>query len=181
MVLVFLANGFEDTEAIGTIDILKRAGLNVMTVSINDTVGVSSTHNTRIYADITTAHIDPESDAVELVVLPGGMPGALNLSNNETVKKAVLSAYSKGKLIGAICAAPFVFGELGLLEGKKATCYPGFEAKLKGAEVVKEKVVEDGNIVTAAGMGATFDFGLKLVEKLCGKEKAEEIKTGIIY
>lgn len=181
MVYVFLANGFEDTEAIATVDILKRAGLAVQTVSINDSVGVSSSHNLRVYADITTEYIDPLSDAIEAIVLPGGLPGALNLYNNEIVKKATLNAYNKGKLIAAICAAPFAFGKWGLLKGRKACCYPGKEEDLLGAEVLYDKVVVDGNIITSRGMGATLEFALEIVTKLCGKETSDSIKSGIIY
>ena len=178
MILVFLANGFEEIEALTPVDMLRRAGSDVKTVSITDSKTVTGSHGIPVEADLTIKEIP--SEIPELVILPGGMPGAKNLRASETVCNTVINANKSGKYIAAICAAPFIFGQLGLLEGKKATCYPGFENELKGAKVSKKHVVTDGNIITAAGMGAALEFSAALIEVLFGKEKANSILKSII-
>jgi len=164
---MFFADGFEETEAIAPLDIMRRAGLDVVTVSLNASNEVTGSHGIRYTADITASGLDV-TKVYEAVVLPGGMPGTLNLGKSAAVKEVLLRCANAGSVIAAICAAPSVLGGLGLLKGKKAVCYPGFEDKLDGAEVVDAKVVTDGNVVTAKAMGAAYDFGLALVDAICG-------------
>lgn len=177
MIYEFLADGFEEVEALAPLDMLRRAGKEVRTVSIKSSKQVTGSHGITVTADITLKEIDV---LPELVILPGGMPGAKNLRECKEVCKCVTDTYENGGYIGAICAAPFIFGELGLLKGKRATCYPGFEKSLIGATVEGEKVVRDGKIITAAGMGAALLFGKELVSALCGAEAAEKIMKAII-
>ena len=164
--IVFLANGFEEMEATGTVDILRRGGIDTKTVSITDDRKVIGAHNMEYTADA--------------MILPGGMPGASNLNNSEPVKEALLQQYREGRIVAAICAAPMVLGGLGLLKGRKATCYPGFEPKLIGATVTGEAVEVDGNVVTGRGPGLVFNFGLALVSVLKGDAVAEEVAAGLL-
>ncbi len=178
MIYVFLANGFEETEAIAPIDLLRRKGSEVITVA----VGVSGTkvvgsHGIAVEADINEADIKFEN--IEMTVLPGGLPGADNLYASETVRRALEFTYKNGGYLAAICAAPYILGQLGYLNGKKATCYPGFEEKLTGAEKVSSAVAVDGKIITAEGMGAAVDFGLALVSVLHGKESADALASAV--
>ena len=161
--IVFLANGFEEMEATGTVDILRRGGIDTKTVSITDDRKVIGAHNMEYTADATFTEIDL-SDA-DALILPGGMPGASNLNNSEPVKEVLLQQYREGRIVAAICAAPMVLGGLGLLKGRKATCYPGFEPKLIGATVTGEAVEVDGNVVTGRGPGLVFNFGLAFHKK----------------
>ena len=172
---IFLADGFEETEALCPWDLLLRAGVPVRLVSINRDEYVTGTHGLRVRADLTAASLgEPEGDIC--VVLPGGMPGAANLDRDATVDKFVAHAAKHGHL-GAICAAPFVLGVRGLLRGKEATCFPGFEDKLSGAVLSGKKAVTDGNVTTARGMGAAFEFGCELIRALCGPEAAEKVSA----
>jgi 4-methyl-5(b-hydroxyethyl)-thiazole monophosphate biosynthesis len=177
-VAVFLAQGFEEIEALSIIDILRRAGVEVTTVSITTYNMVRGAHNVKVDADEVFEYVD--FSEMDMLVLPGGMPGAKNLNNSEDVRKWLKTFASEGKEIAAICAAPMVLGDLGLLEGKNATCYPGFEAELIGANVTGESVVVDGNITTGKGPGLAFAFALALVEKLCGVEKRNEVASGLL-
>ena len=147
MVYVFLANGFEEIEALGTVDILRRCGLDVKTVSISDSLEVLGTHGIKVFADVLTS--DVSYDDLDAIVLPGGLPGADNLENCSFVTDLVKKANADGKIVSAICAAPKILGAAGILTGVKATCYPGFEDKLIGAKVAKHHVVADKNIITA--------------------------------
>ena len=166
MVYVFLANGFEECEALVPVDILRRGGIKVSTVGVGG-------------SEITGAH--GKSD-MQAVILPGGMPGTLNLEKSAAVQNALDYAAERGLIIGAICAAPSVLGHKGLLKGKKATCFPGFEKDLIGAEFKEVPAQRDGNIVTACGAGAAFDFGFLLLETLSGdKAAAEELKKTMLY
>ena len=176
--IVFLANGFEEMEATGTVDILRRGGIDTKTVSITDDRKVIGAHNMEYTADATFTEIDL-SDA-DALILPGGMPGASNLNNSEPVKEVLLQQYREGRIVAAICAAPMVLGGLGLLKGRKATCYPGFEPKLIGATVTGEAVEVDGNVVTGRGPGLVFNFGLALVSVLKGDAVAEEVAAGLL-
>lgn len=178
MIYVFLANGFEETEAIAPIDLLRRAGKDVVTVGVGGDV-ISGSHGIKITADTSTDKITLD-DTLEMAVLPGGMPGTLNLEADETVQKTLDYCTENGKFIGAICAAPSILGHKGILKGKKAVCYPGFESHLEGAETLEVPVVCDGNIITSRGAGTAVDFGLKLIEVLVSKEKSDEIKASII-
>lgn len=177
-VALFLANGFEEIEALGTIDILRRAQIHVMTVSITDENIVIGAHNIPVNADTTFKKAD-FSD-ISMLVLPGGMPGAKNLNEHEGLRKLLKEFNSNKKHIAAICAAPMVFGDLGFLNGKKATCYPGFESKLIGAKVTEDSIVVDGNITTGKGPGLVFDFALKLVEQISGIQTRWEVQKGLL-
>lgn len=177
-VIVFLADGFEEIEGLTVVDLLRRAGVVVTTVSIKEDNKVVGAHNIPVLADITLSKADFET--ADMLVLPGGMPGTLHLGNCDMVTKKCLEFFQSGKEVAAICAAPSVLGDLGILEGKRCTCYPGFEERLKGI-VSSNSVESDGNITTSRGMGTAIPFVLKLIEKLVSKEKAEEIKTSIIY
>lgn len=177
MIYVFLADGFEETEAIAPIDMLRRAEKDVVTVGIKND-GVRSAHGIPVLCDITDMQVELD-ERVEMIVLPGGMPGTLNLEGNAVVQAAIDYCAQHNVPIGAICAAPSILGKKGLLSGRKATCFPGFEKYLVGAELSDEKVVTDGNITTAAGAGCAVEFGLRLVEVLCGADESRHIRESI--
>ncbi len=177
-VALFLANGFEEIEALATVDILRRAQIPVETVSISDTKTVTGAHNVTVIADTTFQQAD-FSD-VEVLILPGGMPGTKNLNEHEGLKELITKFNGEGKQIAAICAAPMVLGGLGLLNDKRATCYPGFEAELTGAQATGENVVVDGNITTGRGPGLAFDFALRLVEQIAGLKTRQEVQNGLL-
>lgn len=179
MVYMMLADGFEEAEAICPLDILLRAGIDIKTVSIGSSLTVTGTHGIEIKADMLIRDITGERP--EMIILPGGMPGASNLEKCDILKNMLLEANSRNAYIGAICAAPFILGEMGLLYGKEAICYPGFEDSLKGASISDKKVVRDGNIITAAGMGVAIEFGYELAMALAGKETAELVMTRILH
>ena len=204
MIYMFLAPGFEEVEALAPLDLLRRAGLQVTTVAVREAdinkrieslfrTGVSATnlwdespqvtgaHGITVMADITESTFSQKllSDfAPEAVILPGGMPGTTNLDASPTVERALEMAAASGALLCAICAAPLVLGKRGYLAGKRATCYPGFEDYLAGA-TVGGKVIRDGKIITAAGMGVAQEFGLEIISALVSPEKAGEIRTAI--
>ena len=179
MVYVFLANGFEECEALAPVDILRRGGIKVSTVGVGGSV-ITGAHGIKVRCDIGENEIK-ESD-MQAVILPGGMPGTLNLEKSAAVQNALDYAAERGLIIGAICAAPSVLGHKGLLKGKKATCFPGFEKDLIDAEFTEAPAIRDGNIVTACGAGAAFDFGFLLLETLSGdKTAAEELKKTMLY
>ncbi len=175
-VFVFLTTGFEDIEALATVDVLRRAGIDVKTVSLENSKQVTSSHSVTVIADLLFNEIDFES--AEMLVLPGG---TVRFNEHEGMKKALLNFANKGEKVAAICASPMVLGGLGLLDGKSATCYPGFEKYLTGATLkASEAVVVDGNIITGRGPGLTIDFALKLVEIIVGKEKSVEIAKQLL-
>lgn len=178
-VCVFLADGFEEIEGLTVVDILRRAGVDTAMVSIGDGLTVTGSHKIAVQADGCIKDMD-FSDA-ELLVLPGGMPGTLHLGECEKLTGLLTQFYKEGKKVAAICAAPSVLGDLGILKGKKACCYPGFEKRLAGAEVVYDKVAVDGNVTTGRGMGTAIPFALALTAQLVSEEKALEIKKGILY
>ena len=179
-VYVFLADGFEDVEALIPVDVFRRGGLDVTTVSISDFPLVRSAHGVNIEADIMFEQGD-FSDA-DLVFLPGGMPGASNLFEHKGVCKVVVDQFAAGKKIAAICAAPaVVLGQLGLLEGKKATCYPGFEDMLDGAQYTADLVTVDGNVTTGEGPAAAFPFAYELLAQLAGKQTSDQIAEGMRF
>jgi len=177
-VALFLANGFEEIEAIGTVDILRRAQIDVVTVSITENNAVTGAHNIPVTAD--KIFKDTDFTNFDMLILPGGMPGAKNLNEHEDLKNLISSFNTKGKLIAAICAAPMILGGLGILDGKRATCYPGFEPELIGAKTTGESVVVDENIITGKGPGLVFDFGLRLVEQLLGLQDRHEVQNGLL-
>ena len=177
MIDIFLADGFEEIEALCPLDIMRRAGLEVRTVGIGSKF-IKGAHGITVEADITDSEYSYLSP--EMIFLPGGMPGTLNLAASDVVVDAIKRAYAEKKYIAAICAAPSILGEMGLLQGKEAICYPGFEDKLTGAVISKKRVVRDGIFVTAAGMGVALELGLELVAILCGNPKAEELRHAVI-
>ncbi len=176
MVYIFLADGFEETEMIAPWDILLRGNLTVKTVGVTGEY-VTGAHGMVIKSDIS---LDEVSEDGDMFILPGGMPGTTNLDENEKVKEIILKAYNKGKTVGAICAAPMVLGKLGILKGKKATCFPGFEEYLEGAEVVRDHAVKDGNVITASGAGGAFHFGFMLLG-MVDAEKEKEVRKSMQY
>lgn len=179
MIYMFLAEGFEEIEALCPLDLMRRAGLNVITVGIGGKY-VRGAHAITVEADISDGDLDLNNGSVDMVFLPGGMPGTLNLAASDTVISAIKYAADNGKYIAAICAAPSILGDMELLDGKEAICYPGFEDRLKGAKLSGERVALDGKILTAAGMGVALDMGLKIVEIFCGAEKANDLRRSVI-
>lgn len=178
MIYIFLADGFEEIEALTPADIFRRAKLPTATVSITDSRTVTGSHQIAVQADRLLSEIDP-SDA-DLLLLPGGMPGTTNLAACKPLCEMLLAHAAQNKPLAAICAAPSVLGGLGLLQGKAAICYPGFENALIGATVSEKKVVRDGNTVTAAGMGVALDFALECLNLLGHEDAAAQIKTAVI-
>ena len=177
-IFVFLAEGFEEIEALTPVDVLRRAGLSVQTVSIMDEQAVAGAHGVPVLADKMFAEINPED--AEMILLPGGLPGATNLDAHEGLSRMILEFADAEKPLAAICAAPLVLGNRGLLQSKKATCYPGFETYLQGAEYTAALVEQDGNIITGKGPGAAMEFAFAIVEKYCGIDKVNELKQGMM-
>ena len=203
MIVMFLAPGFEEVEALAPLDLLRRAGLKVVTVAVREAktnqlieslgrIGVSATnlwdddrtvtgsHGITVTADVTEAALPGRlaRASLEAVILPGGMPGTTNLDASPVVEKTLELAAAKDAYLCAICAAPLVLGKRGYLNGKRATCFPGFEEYLVGA-TVGGKVIRDGKIITAAGMGVAQEFGLEMISALVSPEKAGEIRAAI--
>lgn len=172
MVVVFLADGFEEIEALSVVDVLRRADINVVTVGIGGK-SIRGAHDIIVYADIEDSNIKP--DKLKAVVLPGGMPGTVNLENSDIVQHFIDVAIERNLPVCAICAAPSILGHRGLLNGKKAVCYPGFEKDLTGAVISSDKVVRDGQFITAKGAGVALDFSLEILSVLLSKEHALKI------
>lgn len=179
MVYVLLANGFEEIEALAFTDILRRAEIDARTVSIYENKEVTGSHGICVLADATLNDVDKAS--LDAVVLPGGMPGTLNLQSCDRVTSLIDYAVSSKKYIGAICAAPMILGELGLLKGRKATCYPGFEDKLIGAFATGDRVVKDGLFITSKGAGTVGDFAHCFVSVLKNEEVANKVISSMQY
>lgn len=179
-VYTFLANGFEEIEALAPVDILRRGGIDVKTVSISDTECVESAHGVTVKADMVFGDTGDFEDA-DMLLLPGGMPGAANLNAHEGLRQTLLAHHEKGRRIGAICAAPMVLGSLGLLRGRKATCYPGFEKYLDGATYTHEPVQEDGNITTGEGPAAALPYAYRILSYFVGDRQTKEIEQGMMY
>lgn len=177
MVYCFLADGFEELEAIAPIDMLKRAGVEVITVGVTGK-NVTGSHNITFVADITADEITL-TDNLEAVILPGGMPGTINLEKSERVQQAIDFAAGNGRYLCAICAAPSILGHKGLLRERNATAFPGFEKDLEGANAEGDFVVTDGIFVTAKGAGVATEFGLEIVRLLVSEEKSNEIRKAI--
>lgn len=178
-VYTFLADGCEMVEALAVVDVLRRAGIDTVTVSVSDKHEVLSSHKVVLLAD--TLFEDNDYKDADVLFLPGGMPGTKNLEAHQGLVALLKQHNEQGKLLAAVCAAPSVYGHLGFLQGKKATCYPGFEKDLIGAEYVPDRVVKDGNIITSRGMGTAIDLGLKLVSVLISEQKADDIGKAIQY
>lgn len=177
MIVVLLANGFEEIEALTPIDVLRRAGLEVLSCGLNDK-RIKGSHGIFVEADLLPEEV--KLDEVTMAIFPGGMPGATNIDAHPFTDKLIEETVKNGGRLAAICAAPLVLGRRGLLDGRRATCYPGFEGELTGALVTGEGVVTDGNITTAKGMGVALEFAKELVRLTVGEEKAEEISLAIM-
>ena len=178
MVYEFLANGFEETEALVPVDMLRRCGITVKTVGIGNNV-ITGSHGIPVITDITDSEV-VMSDDVEMIILPGGMPGTLNLEHSVTVKNAINYCSDNNIYIAAICAAPSILGHMGLLKGKKAVCFEGYESQLEGAEVLYDSVCVDGKIITARGAGVSLDFALKLIETLISPARSETLAASLM-
>ncbi len=178
-VCVFLANGFEEIEALTVVDLLRRVKIEVNTVSITGEQYVNGAHQIIVKADEVFEQVD--YDKVDMLVLPGGMPGTKNLDAHLGLEQMLFKFQAEGKKLAAICAAPSVLGAKGILEGRAATCYPGFEGVLKGATIKSEAVVIDGNIITSKGMGTAIDFSLELIKILLDEETAAKTAESIQY
>ena len=177
---VFLADGFEEIEALAPVDVMRRAGLPVTMVSVTDNRVVNGAHGIPVVADASFGELD-YADAA-LLFLPGGLPGATNLEAHADLGELLQAkAKEEGVILSAICAAPLVLGGLGLLQGKQATCYPGFEDTMAGATYTAAKVTADGNIFTACGPGAAWELGFTFVEHFCGATKADELRKGMQF
>lgn len=177
MILVFLANGFEEIEALATVDVLRRAGLNAITVGIGNKT-ITGAHGIAVEADYTDMEPFP-NEVLQAIVLPGGIPGTPNLESSSTVSAWLERANQQDAFVCAICAAPSILGHRGMLVGKKATCYPGYEQDLTYAVVTGESVSIDGKYITAKGAGVTLDFALTMVECLVSSQKAKELKEAM--
>ncbi|MDD4698964.1 MAG: DJ-1/PfpI family protein [Oscillospiraceae bacterium] len=178
MIYVFLASGFEEIEALAAVDILRRAELDVVTVGVGEKV-VTGSHKIPVYCDVMDCEIYPDENCTG-VVLPGGIPGALNLEKSQIVQSFIDYANDNNILIAAICAAPSILGHKGLLKGKKAVCFTGFEEQLLGAEIQQSAVYRDGNIITACGAGAAIKFGLELVKAYCGIDEKNRLEAAML-
>ncbi len=177
MIYMFIAEGFEEIEALCPLDLMRRAGLDVTTVGVGSKE-ITGSHGITVKADITDGEFDDKD--MEMIFLPGGMPGTLNLAACHTVIDAIGTAAENNTYIAAICAAPSILGDMGLLAGKRAVCYPGFEDRLVGADIPEQRVVLDGKILTAKGMGAALEMGLKIVEIFCGKTASDNLRHAVI-
>ena len=177
-IYIQLAEGFEETEAVTIIDVLRRAGLNVISVSVTGNRMVKGSHNIEIKADILFEEVDFASG--EMIILPGGMPGSKNLNEHEGLKQQIIDYHKNGKYLAAICAAPIVFGSLGILKGKRVVCYPGYETHLLGAEVQSFPYIVDNNIITGRGVGAALQFSLEIVRILQGEERAIQLRKAML-
>ncbi len=178
MIYAFLANGFEEIEAITIIDILRRAEKEVITVGIGDNI-IRGAHGMVVVADTQDNMIELD-DKLEMIFLPGGMPGTLNLERSAVVQSAIDYCVENDKYIAAICAAPSILGHKGILDGKKACCYPGFEQELKGADVNYDAVNADGKIVTSRGAGTAIKLALKLVELFTSSERSKLMGDSLV-
>lgn len=178
MVYVMLTDGFEEIEALAFVDILRRGEVEVKTVSVENTDTVTGAHNIAVKPDIC---LDEVCNDYQAIVLPGGMPGTLNLQKSCKLEHILKDAYANNKMIGAICAAPMIIGQLGMLESKEATCYPSFEKYLNGAMVTKKRVCVSNNIITSCGAGTAHDFAFSFLEILKGKDIAEKIRSSMLY
>lgn len=172
MFYVFLADGFEETEALATLDVMRRAKLDVKTVGVTGEF-VTGSHNVTVKSDILLD--DVSYDGIEGVVLPGGMPGTLNLEKSQGVIDCVKYCYGNGRIVSAICAAPSILGHLGYLQGRKATCFPGFEAELNCKEYTASHVETDGLVITSKGAGCAIEFGHAIVSLALSKDVADRI------
>lgn len=177
MIYIFLADGFEEIEALAPADVFRRSGVSVQLVGVGGKA-ITGSHGISVECDITDSDISLDAD-LEGIFLPGGMPGTLNLEKSETVNKAIDYCLQNGLIISAICAAPSILGHKGILNGKNAVCFPGFEDELKGAVLSDKFICEDGNIMTAKGMGSAVEFGTRIAARLVGTDKAKSVHDSL--
>lgn len=178
MIACFLANGFEEIEALTPVDCLRRCELNVVTVGVGSCL-IRGSHGITVMTDTDDGMFMPD-ETLEMIILPGGMPGTLNLEASKCVQSTINYCVEHNIPMAAICAAPSILGHKGILDGKNAVCYPGFESELHGAAISKATCVTDGNVITACGMGAALEFSYAIIEKLISKERADLLKAAII-
>ena len=178
MIYMFLADGFEEVEALAPLDILRRANADILTVGVTGEY-IKGAHDIVVKADIALS--DVEIEKIDALILPGGLGGTNNMDNSPEVKNLVQYAADNKKLVCAICAATSILGKMGLFDGKEATCYPGFEDSFKGGKYIKQSVVKCGNFITSDGMGSAYKFGFEITSALFGNEVAEKIKEQIQY
>lgn len=177
---IFMADGCELIEGLAVVDLVRRSGeMEIVTISISDKKEVASAQKVVFFADALASEVDFES--LDGIILPGGLPGTTNLGASEVVNQVIKKFAAEGKLVAAICAAPSVLGAAGILEGRHATCHPGWEEKCIGAECLEDAVVIDGHIITSRGMGTAVDFGLAIIWQMLGDEAVEKVKKGIVY
>ena len=179
MIYFFLATGFEDIEMIAPLDIVRRAGIDARTVSITGEKVVTSAHGVGFVADMLLEDVDFSS--ADMLVLPGGLPGATNLDACAVLRDGIMAHYRAGKKLAAICAAHLVYGRLGILDGVKATCYPGFEKELTGADYTASVCQQDGQFITACGPGAAMEFGYTIAEAMGKRAEAADLREGMMY
>lgn len=177
-IYLFLAPGFEECEALAPVDICRRLGIETIIVSVADNIIVRSSHSVNVKADYMFD--DCDFNDADMLILPGGQPGSNNLLAHDGLCKVILRHHEEGKMLAAICAAPLVYGNLGLLKGVRATCYPGVEPQLKGAITTGSLVEKDGLFITGKGPGAAFEFGFTIGEYFCGKEKVATLRKNMI-
>lgn len=178
-IAIFMADGCEEIEGLTVVDLLRRANIIIDMLSLNDTLTVTGSHNISFKADYLLHSTDLTK--YDDIVLPGGMPGTTHLAKNDAVREALHSFFNSDRLVAAICAAPTVLGQEGLLNGKHAICYPGLEDRLTGALIQTESVVQDKNIITSRGMGTAIEFGLSIIAYFNGVEASEKIRNSIVY
>lgn len=176
---VFLGEGFEEIEGLTVVDICRRCGLEMDMVSVTGKAAVTGSHGITVRADKLFEEVD--FAAYDMLVLPGGMPGTRNLEAHGGLMEQVDAFYGQGKYVGAICAAPSILGHRGILKGRRACCYPSFEAQLEGAQVTDNPVEISGNVVTSRGMGTAIEFALAIAGIFCGQDRADELAEGIVY
>lgn len=176
---IFFAEGYEEIEALTVVDMCRRAGINIQMVSVTGERMVTGSHKIAVEMDMLFEEVD--FDGLDMIVLPGGMPGTLNLEAHAGLMARVDDFNREGRGLAAICAAPSILGHKGLLKGRKACSYPGFEKDLEGAEVVFDSVAVSDHVITSRGMGCAIDFSLAIISKLCGEEDAERLAKAIIY
>ena len=178
-IAVFFGTGYEEIEALTVVDLCRRAGIDTRMVSVTDCLQVTGSHNITVTMD--QMYDEVVFEELDMIVLPGGMPGTLNLEAHEGLMEQVDAFHKAGRFIAAICAAPSIFGHRGILQGKRACSYPGFEKDLDGANVVFDSVARDGHVITSRGMGCAIDFSLEIIAALCGNDVAKEKAEAIIY
>ena len=176
---IFFADGFEEIEGLTVVDMFRRAGIPIQTVSISDSLTVTGSHDIKVQADCLLADFD--FNTVEMLILPGGMPGTTNLSKCEPLCDALMQFSRQGRYLAAICAAPSILGSLGILNGRVATCYPGFEKFMTGATYTAELFTTDGNIITGEGPAATFPYSYEILRMFKGDETVQSLKDGMMY